>query len=100
VRRHDLRENYLPDDPTFGLSTKMAADFRTLHRVPRIGLEGIRQSRIARLNATAIDHFRESLGYFFRRYAFDEWYPLSKAEFEAYKAMPGRDSSAPFPWQT
>jgi len=54
--------------------------------------------RVGRLNEVASEHFRERIGGFFRRYAYDEWYPLDKAEFEAYrKEKP--EPVEPFDWQ-
>jgi hypothetical protein len=82
----NLRYFYLPEDPEMGFTQRMAADFRVVIRVPREDLEGMRQHRLARLNEVASEHFRESLGHFFRRYAYNEWYPLDKEEAEAYQA--------------
>ena len=50
------------------------------------------------LNAVAMEHFREVLSNFFRRYAFNEWYPLTTEEFKSYDEQCG--PVAPFDWQT
>jgi hypothetical protein len=76
----------------------MAADLRILLRVPRADLEGMLGNRVCRLNYRGKEHFRESISQYFRRYPYDEWYPLSKEEFEEYE----KGSVEPverFPWQ-
>jgi hypothetical protein len=90
---------YLPADERRGIPEKMAADFREPIRIPRTTLERLRVYRVASLNGTARAHFRERLAEFFRRYAYDEWYALTKEEFEAYNKDKG-GSVEPFPWQT
>ncbi len=66
-------------------------------RVPRAELEEVRYLRKGRLNNVADEHFRERIGEFFRRYPYDEWYPLDQDEMEAYiKEYP---DIRPFPWQ-
>ncbi|MBN1396032.1 MAG: hypothetical protein JW959_13500 [Pirellulales bacterium] len=88
---------YLPADEIIGFKDKMAVDFRMTLRVPRLDLEASRHFRKGRLNNTAYEHFRERIGEFFRRYAYDEWYPLDSSEFEAYKSE--YPDTQPFPWQ-
>jgi len=88
---------YLPPDPQIGFKEKMAVDFMVTLRLPRVDLEELRNLRIGRLNYIADEHFRERISDFFRRYPYDEWYPLSSEEFEEYKReYPEVD---PFPWQ-
>jgi hypothetical protein len=100
VTKH-LRANprlfYLPAESGFGLEKRMAADFRVVLRVPRVDLESMKSRRICTLNHVAKEHFRESLAHFFRRYALNEWYPLTKEEFDAYSEK--APDSAPYPWQ-
>lgn len=89
---------YLPADPSFGFPQRMAADFRVILRVPRLDLDAMRDLRVGRLNDVGTEHFRESLGQFFRRYPYNEWYPLTKQEFEAYvESCP--EQVQPYPWQ-
>ncbi len=88
---------YLPPDSHIGLNDKMAVDFRVTLRVPRVELEASRHLRKGRLNNVAYEHFRERIGEFFRRYAYDEWYPLDLSEFDAYKSE--YPDTQPFPWQ-
>jgi hypothetical protein len=57
----------------------------------------MRAMRVARINDTAEAHFRERLGEFWRRFAYDEWYSLSAEELQAYCA--GREGVTPYPWQ-
>jgi hypothetical protein len=53
--------------------------------------------RVGSLNETAEAHFRERLGEFWRRFAYDEWYSLSAEELQAYCA--DREGVTPYPWQ-
>lgn len=89
---------YLPADQTVGFAEPMIADFRIIVRVPRSDLENLRIHRVGTLNKVASEHFREALSHFFRRYAYNEWYPLTKDQFEAYSAR-CEEPVAPFPWQ-
>lgn len=88
---------YLPPDGKLGFSEKMAVDFMVTLRVSRAELEELRDMRKGRLNNIADEHFRERIGEFFRRYPYDEWYPLDQDELNAYtKEYP---ETKPFPWQ-
>jgi len=89
---------YLPADASVGFSVPMVTDFRVILRIPRIELCELRDQRAGRLNETAFEHFRESLANYFRRYAYNEWYPLTKEQFEAY-AKACCEPVAPYPWQ-
>jgi hypothetical protein len=88
---------YLPPDPTIGFTEKMAVDFLVTLRVAREDLESLRSLRRGRLNATADEHFRERIGEFFRRYPYDEWYPLNGPELDEYTKE--YSDARPFPWQ-
>jgi hypothetical protein len=88
---------YLPPDPAIGFTDKMGVDFRTTIRVPRTELEEMRDLRKGRLNEIADEHFRERISEFFRRYPYDEWYPLNNDELEAY--MQEYPDAHPYPWQ-
>lgn len=88
---------YLPPDVNLGFSEKMAVDFMVTLRVPRTELEELRDLRRGRLNPIADEHFRERIGEFFRRYPYDEWYPLDQAEMKAY--VSDYPDTKPFPWQ-
>ncbi len=88
---------YLPPDDRVGFTEKMGVDFLVTLRVPRAELEQLRDMRKGRLNTVADEHFRERIGEFFRRYPYDEWYPLDQDEMKAYlDEYPG---TKPFPWQ-
>ncbi len=95
----NLKWFYLPIDTKIGFSEKMAVDFHSVLRASRTYLEkNIAQLRVGRLNPIATQHFRERLSEYYRRYPYDEWYPLDKAEFEEYrKSKP--EPIDPFPWQ-
>jgi hypothetical protein len=88
---------YLPPDEKIGFSEKMAVDFMVTLRVPRAELEELRDLRKGRLNEIAEEHFRERIGEFFRRYPYDEWYPLDQEELQAY--LREYPDAKPFPWQ-
>jgi hypothetical protein len=97
--RLNLKWFYLPPDLTLGFTDKMAVDFHSALRVPRMYLEQNRaQMRLGRLNQVATEHFRERLSEYYRRYPYDEWYPLDKAEFEEYRRSKP-EPIEPFPWQ-
>ena len=88
---------YLPPDEEVGFADKMAVDFMVSLRVPRLELEGLRDLRKGRLIRVAYEHFRERIAEFFRRYPYDEWYPLNQQELEAY--INEYPDVQPFPWQ-
>lgn len=88
---------YLPPDERIGLADKMAVDFMVTLRVPRAELEALRDFRRGRLNQLADEHFRERISEFFRRYPYDEWYPLNQQELKAY--VDEYPDTQPFPWQ-
>ncbi len=88
---------YLPPDLDFGIEVRMGVDFNTAIRLPRLALEQLLSRRVGRLNHVADEHFRERLAEYYRRYPYDEWYPLNREEFEAYKG--NAPDAEPFPWQ-
>ena len=95
--RLNLKWFYLPPNPRIGFDEKMAADFTVTIRLPREELEQFRSCRRGRLNEVADEHFRERLSEFFRRYPYDEWYPLSDEELVEYRKS--NPDIEPFPWQ-
>lgn len=93
---------YLPADGGLGFQIPMGADFTSTATIERAGLETLRDGyRIGRLNSVALPHFRERLSDFFRRYAYDEWYPLTKAELDIYREdkKGSFEDIPPYPWQ-
>ncbi len=97
--RLNLKWFYLPPDPDVGFAHKMAVDFHSVLRVSRTYLEqNVAQLRRSRLNQVATEHFRERLSEYYRRYPYDEWYPLDKAEFDEYRSNKP-EPIEPFPWQ-
>lgn len=90
---------YLPADASVGFSARMGVDFRTVMRLNREELEQLRPDlRVARLKEVPLAHFRERIAEFFRRYPYDEWYPLDKDELKAYSDSKN-EPVKPFPWQ-
>jgi hypothetical protein len=97
--RLNLKWFYLPPDTTIRFTDKMAVDFHLVLRVSRTYLEhNLARLRIGRLNQIATEHFRERLSEYYRRYPYDEWYPLDKAEFDEYRRSKP-EPVEPFPWQ-
>jgi hypothetical protein len=76
----------------------MGADFLTSISIPRLALERLIRFRKGRLNEVAAQHFCERLSEFFRRYAYDEWYALTREELAEYQKH--HPDAAPFPWQS
>jgi hypothetical protein len=95
--RINLKWFYLPPDQRIGFADKMAVDFMMTLRVPRVELEALRDLRSGRLNPLADEHFRERISEFFRRYPYDEWYPLNEQELKAY--IDEYPATQPCPWQ-
>lgn len=96
--RLNLKWFYLPPDEKLGFTEKMGVDFLVTLRVPRADLESLRCLRRGRLNSTADEHFRERIAEFFRRYPYDEWYPLDDKELKEYCDQ--YPDSKPYSWQT
>jgi hypothetical protein len=88
---------YLPPDERLGFKDKMGVDFMVTLRVPRVDLQDLRTLRRGRLNHVADEHFRERIAEFFRRYPYDEWYPLTPEEYAAYRER--YPETQPFSWQ-
>ncbi|MCE5340550.1 MAG: hypothetical protein LLF92_05405 [Planctomycetaceae bacterium] len=82
--RWKLKWFYLPPDNKLGFDKRMAVDFLNTIRVLRDDLVMFIKLRKGCLKPVANDHFRERLAHFYRRYAYDEWYPLSKEEMDIY----------------
>lgn len=88
--RGNLKFFYLPIDEEFGFPERMAVDFFLTMRFRREELEELTSLRRCRLAEYAYQHFRERCAEFYRRYPYDEWYPLSKEEYDEYKStQPG-----------
>jgi hypothetical protein len=89
----------LPPDKRIGFDKRMAVDFFSTIRVLREDLEQLKDLRKGCLKTVARDHFRERIAHFYQRYAYNEWYPLSKEEMEIYsKENPVRPSDR-YDWQ-
>lgn len=88
---------YLPPDDRLGFREKMAVDFMVTLRVPRKDLETLRSMRRGRLNSLSDEHFRERIADFFRRYPYNEWYPLNVEEMAVY--IMEYSDAIPYPWQ-
>lgn len=96
--RLNLKWFYLPPCEKIGFKEKNAVDFTLTIRVARSDLEKLRHLRKGRLNTVADEHFRERIAEFYRRYPYDEWYPLDQAELTEYRK--NYPESKEFPWQS
>jgi hypothetical protein len=97
--RLNLRWFYLPQEPNIGFTNRMAVDFHSVLRTSRFFLEShITKFRIGRLKEVAGEHLREKLSEYYRRYPYDEWYPLDKKEFLEYRKSKNEPTD-PFDWQ-
>ncbi len=95
--KKNLKWFYLPPDGRIGFADRMGADFQATLRLVGDDLRQHRHLRRGRLNPEADEHFRERSAEFFRRYPYDEWYPLNRDEFNEYqKAYPDAE---PRDWQ-
>jgi len=98
--RSNLKWFYLPIDKGMNFNNKMAVDFRSVLHTRRTYLEkNLTKLRVGRLNEIATEHFRERLSEYFRRYPYDEWYPLDKNEFQEYIKDKDGEDTLPFPYQ-
>jgi hypothetical protein len=88
---------YLPPDSRLKFETKMAVNYMVTFCLPREDIESILHLRTGRLNDVAAAHFRERIAEFFRRYPYDEWYPLNQEELTEY--IKDHSDTVPFPWQ-
>ena len=95
--RVNLKWFYLPPDENIGFTDRMAVDFLATLCVSRKDLENNKHLRKGTLNEIAKEHFRERLSEFYRRYPYDEWYPLNSDEFIVYKK--DNKDVFPFSWQ-
>jgi hypothetical protein len=98
--RKNYKWFYLPEQRDVGVVEKSAVDFRLTFS---LCLPDVRQlaragRRAGRLNSVASAHFRERIAEFFRRYAYDEWYPLDQDEFDVY-AQGLTEAPERYPWQ-
>lgn len=83
---------YLPQDNNFKIEERLHIEFSRIFKLPRENLHSLRDSRVCRLNPEAFEHFQQKIGYYFRRYAFDEYYPLNKEEMEEYEKYRSKDN--------
>lgn len=96
--RLNARWFYLPSDDSLGFKERMAINFHLVFHIFRDNLEQhVEELRRGRLNKVAFQHYRESIAQYFRRYPYDEWYPLTNEEFEEYNKVNG--PVKPFEWQ-
>ncbi len=95
--RKNFKWFYLPPDDLIKFADRMAVDFSITIRLPRVELVKHCYLRKGRLNNVADEHFRERISEYYRRYPYDEWYPLSGDEFSAYQEK--YSGAKPFSWQ-
>ena len=87
---------YLPADAHVGFSERMAVSFPEVFQVRRETVQAHRAIlRKARLDGDALLHFRESLGRFYTRLAYDERYPMTPEERRSYDEEHSVDEPRP-----
>lgn len=95
----NLKWFYLPSDERIPFKKNMCVDFLSTINLPHEELESLIGLRKARLKLVAYDHFKERIAHFFRRYAYNEWYPLNKEEMQSYAKEHALEPSDWYPWQ-
>jgi len=101
--RKNQKWYYLADNNRMGFERKMGVDFLSVFEVNREMLEMYKdRMRLGRLDDNvAWPHFRERVAEFFRRYPYNEWYPLNLDEVNVYEQKHGGNKVDPYyPWQT
>lgn len=82
---------YLPKDleqPNFkvGFSERMFVNLETVFQIERSSLDEHKGVlRRGRLIPEAYEHYREAVAQYFRRYPYEEHYPMTKEEVDAYE---------------
>lgn len=88
----------MTNDNDIGFSERMAINFHVVFQISSDYLKQyVEELRKGRLNKIAFQHYRESIAQYFRRYPYDEWYPLTNEEFLEYNKEKG--PVKPFEWQ-
>ena len=75
---------YLPVDDRLGISNRMVVNFHKVFHLPRLDLLENIKLRKGRLTKVAYEHYRECIAQYYRRYPYNEWYSLNKAEAAFY----------------
>ena len=68
---------YLPKDERLEIKDRMIINFHKVFQVPRLDLENNIKLRKGRLGNVAYEHYRESIAQYYRRYPYNEWYPMN-----------------------
>ena len=76
---------YLPPDNNFRIREKMLIDFSQIFHIFREDLEYFKKLRLCRLNSEGLEHFCNKVSDYFRRYAYDEYYPFDPEEMDEYE---------------
>jgi hypothetical protein len=75
---------YLPIDERLGIHDRMIVNFHKVFQIPRADLERNIKLRKGRLVDVAYEHYRESIAQYYRRYPYNEWYPMNREEAALY----------------
>lgn len=91
---------YLAENDRIGFVRKMSVNFESAFVVPREFINTYKDRlRIGHLDdEVAKPHFRERVSEYFRRYPYNEWYPLNQAELAVYESGKGLVDPK-YPWQ-
>jgi len=92
---------FLSENTTMGFDRKMGVDFQLIFEVKRDMLEQYKETiRLGRLDdEVAWPHFRERVAEYFRRYPYNEWYPMNSDELEEYEKALNIKVNPHYPWQ-
>ena len=104
--RKNQKWYFLSESVELGFDRKMGVDFESIFEVKReMLIKNIEILRLGRLDDdVAWPHFRERVAEFFRRYPYNEWYPLNSGEASYYedehkKKDPGFTLDPRYRWQ-
>lgn len=90
---------YLPKDERLGISNRMAINFHSVFQIPRLDLEANIKLRKGRLGKDAYEHYREAIAQYFRRYPYNDWYPMNKEEASHCVNERRCSNTELYPWQ-
>jgi hypothetical protein len=98
--RKNQKWYYLAPDERLNFIERMGVDFQSMFQVNsemlKKHIELLRLGRVC--DDVAWPHFRERVAEFFRRYPYNEWYPLNNEEVKVYDGGKGRVDIF-YPWQ-
>ena len=83
INAKGLTSMYLPLDSQYQIEERMLINFSTIFHLDGKILSNV-QATIMTLNGDALNHFREKISHYFKRYSYEEYYPLNSEEMDEY----------------